>query len=141
MRLWDRWAPAILLVGALSWLGKMVVIVVTDGRVDSTGAAAVFFIGGILFMAVGATGVGLWLTRGRAIWVQVASMLLSVIGFFVSFVILDSIAKPTVGKLGPDYMSDEAGILVTAIVWLLAAAALMRTGPAPSLWGDTPHDA
>lgn len=141
MRLWDRWAPAILLVGALSWLAKMVVIVVTDGRVDSTGAAAVFFIGGILFMAAGATGVGLSLTRGRAIWAQAASMMLSVLGFFVSFVVLDSIAKPTVGKLGPDYMGDEAGILVTAIVWLLAAGALMRTRPAPSLAGGTLNDA
>ena len=130
MSAWERWAPVVLLVGATSWLAKMGVIVATDGRVDSTGAAAVFFIGGILLMAVGATAVGLWLSRGRAVWIRSVSILISFLAFFVSFVILDGIAKPTLGEVGPSYMSDEAGILVTAIVWLFIAAALLRTRPA-----------
>jgi uncharacterized membrane protein len=53
-------------------------------------------------------------------------MALSVVGFFVSFVILDSLAKPTLGEVGPSYMIDEAGILVTALFWLLVAGALVR---------------
>lgn len=127
MRSWERWAPVVLLVGAVAWLAKMGVIVATDGRVDSTGAAAVFFIGGILLMATGATAVGLRLTRGRAGWVRSLAIVLSLLAFFVSFVVLDSIAKPTLGELGPSYMSDEAGILVTAIFWFLIAGALLRT--------------
>jgi hypothetical protein len=116
--------------------GHCVSTVARGGRVDSTGAAAVFFIGGILRMAVGATAVGLWLSRGRAVWIRSVSIVISFLAFFVSFVILDGIAKPTLGEVGPIYMSDEAGILVTAIVWLVIAAALLRMRPAASS-GDT----
>lgn len=126
MRSWERWAPVVLLVGAVAWFAKMAVIVATDGRVDSTGAAAVFFIGGILLMATGATAVGLRLTRGRAGWVRSIAIVISLLAFFVSFVVLDSVAKPTLGQLGPRYMSDEAGILVTAIFWFLVAGALLH---------------
>ena len=140
MSVWERWAPVVLLAGAISWLAKMVVIFATDGRVDSTGAAAVFFIGGIPLMAIGATAVGLWLSRGRALWIRSVSIVISFLAFFVSFVILDSIAKPTLGEVGPSYMTDEAGILVTAIFWLLVAAALLRTRP-PASSGDTSFQA
>jgi hypothetical protein len=46
---------------------------------------------------------------------------------FASYVVLDAIAKPTLGQVGPAYMNDEAGILVTAIFWLVVAAILIRT--------------
>ena len=132
MGFWDHWAPVVLLTGAIFWLAKMSVIVATDGRVDSTGAAAVFYLGGVLLMAVGATAVGLWLTRGRATWLRVVAMAVSFVGFFVSFLVLVVIAKSAFGVAGPRYMSDEIGILVTAIFWLLAGAVLVRARPAPA---------
>ena len=130
MGFWEHWAPVVLLTGAIFWLAKMSVIVATDGRVDSTGAAAVFYLGGVLLMAVGATAVGLWLTRGRATWLRVVAMAVSFVGFFVSFLVLEGIAKSAFGDAGPSYMSDEVGILVTAIFWLLAGALLVRARPA-----------
>jgi hypothetical protein len=130
MGFWEHWAPVVLLTGAIFWLAKMSVIVATDGRVDSTGAAAVFYLGGVLLMAVGATAVGLWLTRGRATWLRVFAMVISFVGFFVSFVVLEGVAKSAFGDAGPSYMSDEVGILVTAIFWLLAGALLVRARPA-----------
>ena len=132
MGFWEHWAPVVLLTGAIFWLAKMSVIVATDGRVDSTGAAAVFYLGGVLLMAVGATAVGLWLTRGRATWLRIVAMAVSFVGFFVSFLVLEGIAKSAFGDAGPSYMSDEVGILVTAIFWLLAGAVLVRAGPAPA---------
>ena len=132
MGFWEHWAPVVLLTGAIFWLAKMSVIVATDGRVDSTGAAAVFYLGGVLLMAVGATAVGLWLTRGRATWLRVVAMAVSFVGFFVSFLVLEGIAKSAFGDAGPSYMSDEIGILVTAIFWLLAGVVLVRARPAPA---------
>ena len=132
MGFWEHWAPVVLLTGAIFWLAKMSVIVATDGRVDSTGAAAVFYLGGVLLMAVGATAVGLWLTRGRAPWLRVVAMAVSFVGFFVSFLVLEGIAKSAFGDAGPSYMSDEIGILVTAIFWLLAGAVLVRARPSPA---------
>ena len=132
MGFWEHWAPVVLLTGAIFWLAKMSVIVATDGRVDSTGAAAVFYLGGVLLMAVGATAVGLWLTRGRATWLRIVAMAVSFVGFFVSFLVLEGIAKSAFGDAGPSYMSDEVGILVTAIFWLLAGAVLVRARPAPA---------
>ena len=132
MGFWEHWAPVVLLTGAIFWLAKMSVIVATDGRVDSTGAAAVFYLGGVLLMAVGATAIGLWLTRGRATWLRVVAMAVSFVGFFVSFLVLEGIAKSAFGDAGPSYMSDEIGILVTAIFWLLAGAVLVRARPAPA---------
>ena len=131
MGFWERWAPVALLTGAVFWLAKMSVIVATDGRVDSTGAAAVFYIGGVLLMAIGATAVGLWLTRGRPTWLRVVAMVISFVGFFVSFLVLEGIAKSAFGDAGPTYLSDEIWILVTAIFWLVAGALLVRARPAP----------
>jgi hypothetical protein len=131
MGFWERWAPVALLTGAVFWLAKMSVIVATDGRVDSTGAAAVFYIGGVLLMAIGATAVGLRLTPGRPTWLRVVAMVISFVGFFVSFLVLEGIAKSAFGDAGPTYLSDEIGILVTAIFWLVAGALLVRARPAP----------
>ena len=132
MGFWERWAPVALLTGAVFWLAKMSVIVATDGRVDSTGAAAVFYLGGVLLMAVGATAVGLWLTRGRATWLRVVAMAVSFVGFFVSFLVLEGIAESAVGDAGPSYLSDEIGILVTAIFWLLFSVCIVLPFPAPT---------
>ena len=130
-----------MLLGAISWLAKMAVIVATDGRIDSTGVAAVFFIGGVVFMVVGATVVGLWLTTGLALWVRSVLVVLSFLSFFISFVVLDGIAKATLGGVGPDYMRDEAGILVTALVWLLIAVVFILWRPDGSSDPDRPQAA
>ena len=57
--------------------------------------------------------------------------MISFVGFFVSFLVLEGIAKSAFGDAGPSYLSDEIGILVTAIFWLVAGALLVRARPAP----------
>lgn len=119
-------------LGGLSWLAKIAVIVATDGRVDSDGAAAVFFILGAALMAIGATAIGVLLAERWSNVVLAATVALSPIVFVISFVVLDSIAKPLVGDRGPAYFDDEAGILVTGLVWLAIGIALRKVVPGPS---------
>ncbi len=129
MTVWERWASVVLLLGAASWLAKMAVIFSTDGRVIDTGAASVFYLAGVALMALGVTAVGLHFTRPAATWIRIVAMLASVIGFFVSYFVIDAVARPTLGQVGPDYMPDEAGILLTAIFWLIVAVVLIRARP------------
>jgi len=119
-------------LGGLSWLAKIAVIVATDGRVDSDGAAAVFFILGAALMAVGATAIGVLLVGCRSKVALAVAVALSPILFFVSFVILDSIAKPLATDRGAAYWADEAGILVTALAWLAIGITLLGTAHRPS---------
>jgi hypothetical protein len=53
---------------------------------------------------------------------------------FGSFTVLDGIAEAAVGSSGPAWLAGEAGILATAVVWLVASgssiAASSKTVPA-----------
>lgn len=116
-------------LGGLGWLAKIAVIVATDGRVDSEGAAAVFFVLGAALMALGSTAIGVLVARRRARWVLALAVVASPILFVVSFAVLDGITKPLVSDRGPAYWEDEAGILVTGLAWLVIGIALVKLVP------------
>lgn len=119
--------PALLAAaGGAAWLAKMTVILATDGRVDSEGAAAVFFVLGAVLLAAGASVVTLRLARGRGRAAVTVAILASPLLFFASFMVLESIAKAVVGDAGPAWLSDEAGILLTGLVWLATGAIALR---------------
>jgi hypothetical protein len=98
--------------------------------VDSDGAAAVFFILGAALMAIGATAIGVLLAGRRSR--GVLAVALSPLLFLVSFVILDSIAKPLATDRGAAYWKDEAGILVTGLVWLAIGNVILKVVHRPS---------
>lgn len=128
---WILIGTALVLGGAAAWFAKLSVIVATDGRVESTGAAAVFFVLGAALLMLGAAALGLWLARERHIVVRVAAVLAGPVVFFVSMNFIDTGAKAVLGNLGPDYAKDEWGILLTAILWLaVGLAAIPRLRPA-----------
>ncbi|HEU0245683.1 MAG TPA: hypothetical protein VFR38_01210 [Gaiellaceae bacterium] len=125
-------ATLALIAGASAWLVKLVVIVITDGADSGAGdaAAAVFFLPGFLLLLIGSSAVGLWLTRGRGPVVRIVAGLLAPVAFLASMNLLDPIGEALVGDLGPDYAREEAGILLTALLWL-ALSILVAAGSRP----------
>lgn len=114
-------------LGGLSWLAKVAVIIATDGEVTDEGAAAFFYLLGVALMVIGSTAVGAMLAGRRMQLMLVMAIALSPIIFFISYAILDGIAKPMVGDRGPAYAEDEAGILMTGLAWLILGVGLFRT--------------
>jgi hypothetical protein len=129
---WMRIATLALIAGASSWLVKLVVIVTTDGADSGAGdaAAAVFFLLGFVLLLSGSSAVGLWLMRGRGPVVRIAAALLAPVTFLVSWNLLDPVGEAMVGDRGPDYTSEESGILLNALLWL-ALGLLVAAGSRP----------
>jgi len=117
---------ALAAAGGAAWLAKLAVVAATDGATSDTGAAAIFYLLGVALLAIGSTAVGLWLAAGRHRAVRVLAVVLSPVLFFVSFMLLDSIAKLLVGDAGPAWLEDEAGIGLTAMFWLLTGLLLAK---------------
>jgi len=134
---WMKIATLALIAGASSWLVKLVVIVITDGADSGAGeaAVAVFFLLGFVLLLSGSSAVGLWLTRGRGPVVRIAAALLAPVTFLVSWNLLDPVGEALVGDLGPNYVREESGILLNALLWLalgilVAAGSRSRRLPA-----------
>jgi hypothetical protein len=132
IRLWIAVAGVALVLGGAAWLSKLAVIVATDGRVAYTGAAGAFFDLGLLLMLAGSTGVGLRLTTNAETGLRIVGAVLSPVAFFLAFGILQGVvvglydlARWAVGSLGPDYVREEAVIVVMAVASLAAGAMLL----------------
>ena len=132
----SRWliatAGLALVVGAMAWLTKMGVIIATDGRVTHTGAAGSSFTIGLWLLSVGAAGLGLRLTMS----VDLVSRVILTVGFPCVFVLsffvfsaigyaIVAVARVIVGDALPRYMLEEAGILISAVVWMVIGAVLL----------------
>jgi hypothetical protein len=133
---WWRWwiaiAGTLLVVGGIAWILKLWVIVATDGRVVATGAAGAFFDLGLYSLLVGSTGLGVRLAisqepamRGVA---AVASPVAFILLFFafsgVGYAIL-AIVGAVAGVALPSYLLEEAGIFLSAVVWLVIGLVLL----------------
>jgi hypothetical protein len=135
----DRWmkiATLALIAGASAWLAKLVVIVMTDGADNGVGdaATAVFFLLGFVLLLGGSSAVGLWLTRGRGPGVRIVAALLALVTFLVSWQLLIPVGEALVGDRGPNYVRDESGILLNALLWL-ALGILVAVGSRPHRFG------
>jgi hypothetical protein len=119
--------------GGAAWLAKLAVIVATDGATTDTGAAAAFYLMGIVLLAIGSAAVGSRLAARRHLALKIVALATSPALFFLSYALLDGIAKTLVGDAGPAWLEDEAGITLTAAVWLvtgvLLASRKMRVRP------------
>ena len=113
-------------LGGLSWLAKVAIIIATEGKVNDEGAAALFYILGVALMSVGSTAGGVRLANRRSSLLLIGAVVLSPVVFFVSSSVLDGIAQPLLENRGPAYWEDEAGIVVTALIWLLLGITLLR---------------
>ena len=132
----SRWliatAGLVLVVGAMAWLAKIGVIIATDGRVTHTGAAGSSFTIGLWLLAVGAAGLGLRLARNLDLALRVMFTVGFPFVFVFSFFVFSAIgyvivagARLIVGDALPRYMLGEAGILISAVVWMVIGAVLL----------------
>jgi hypothetical protein len=125
VRRWSMIAACLSLAGGVAWLAKFAVIVATDGRVATTGAAAWFMRLGLVCLFAGGTGVPLWLARrGRGL-LRAAAVLLSPVLVAGSLVAVGTLATRAVGTRGPAYLHEEIGIAAAALVWLAIGAGLL----------------
>lgn len=132
VRTWIAIAGTALVFGGVAWLAKLAVVVATDGRVTATGAAGTFFTLGLVLILIGSTGTGLWLKMNGEATSRIAGIVMSPVVLVVSFMILQGIvmglltvAQAVVGGLGPDYVREEAIILLTAVASLVVGATLL----------------
>ena len=134
--LWKWWtviAGTALIVGGVAWILKLWVIVVTDGRVVATGAAGAFFEIGFYSLLVGSMGLGLRLTKNEQNPVpRIAAAVGSPFAFILSFFAFDlvgyellNVGRAVLGVAVPSYLLGEAGIFISAVVWLAIGLALL----------------
>lgn len=121
-------AALVLAAGGFAWLAKMAVITVTDGAVSGAGSAAasVFYVLGVALMAAGLAAVAVALTAGRHAALRVVAGVVGFLSFFVTYVVLESIAQAIAGDAGPSWMEDEVGILATGTALMTAGLLIAR---------------
>jgi hypothetical protein len=111
--------------GGLTWLAKFASILASGGQETVSGAPALLYDVGLLLLVGGAVGIALHLTRRNALFARIAASLLALPAFFATFLLLDFLVQPGIPDGWRDYVRDEAGILVTAAVWLVIGLALV----------------
>ncbi len=111
---------------------KLWVIVSTDGRVVATGAAGAFFDLGFYSLLVGSTGLGVRLTRNQEPALRGVAAVGSPVVFILSFALFSGIGYAILAVGGafagispPSYLLEEAGIFISAVVWLAIGLALL----------------
>ena len=124
---WPLYASALLLAGGVSWLVKIAVIVATDGRVITAGAAALLMSGGVVLLPLGAAGIGAWLARRTHVILRAVAALGAVAALAACTAALGWGATALVRGHGPGYAEQEVGVLAAGLVWSgVGAAALAR---------------
>jgi len=132
VRVWISVAGTALVLGGAAWLAKLAVVVATDGRVTATVAAGAYFTLGLVLILIGSTGAGLRLTMNGETVSQLLGIVLSPVMFVASFMLLQGIVWGLLGVVetvasgvGPDYVREEAIILLTAVASLVVGAMLL----------------
>ena len=111
-----RTASAAAALGGAAWVTKVAVLAATDGG-DSI-VVGFLYLSGVLLMLLGSTWVGVRVAGDRPRALVIALAALSPLLVFVSYALIDPVAKAAVGS---GWFEDEAGILVTGLVWLAAS--------------------
>jgi len=128
-----RTASAVAALGGAAWVTKVAVLAATDG--DDSVVIDILYICGAVGITLGASWVGVRLAGRRPLpLVVVLGALCPLLAFLVYDGVLDPLAKAALGDTGPAWFEDEAGILLTGLVWLAFSlpAWLSTTKPAPS---------
>ena len=128
LQTWARWGVWVFAAGGALWVLKVLFIALNDamGRDIDSLPVPIFYLGAILLMTLGATGVGLALARNAPLWVQLLAAVGGVLGLFLLYTVLDAILEAVFGDAGPSWLRDELGIVATGIVVLIAGVLLAR---------------
>lgn len=108
----------LLAIGGVAWLVKVGLIAANGGANTNEGIVAVFFFLGLFGLLVGSSSLGLWLARARTVLVRVLAVIAAIATFWISFSFIDGAMQSLVSSAGPQWVHDEMGIVVTAIIWL-----------------------
>jgi hypothetical protein len=111
--------------GSVAWLGKMAVIVATDGRVMTTGAAWLMRAGLLAWVLAGAAA-ALRLAYRHGVAARVAAVLVSPVAVAAALVPIGMLSAAAVGTRGPFYLRDEFGLVVVGALGLAAGSATLR---------------
>lgn len=128
LRAWMRWGLWLFAAGGALWVLKVVVITLNDltGRDTDAMPVPVLYLSAVFAMAIGATAVGIALLRRYAWWAQVVGAVAAFFAIFLLYAVLDGILKPAFDGVGPSWLHEELGILVTGAIALVVGVLLAR---------------
>jgi hypothetical protein len=134
---WTRWGVWIFAVGGALWVLKVVFITLNDvmGRETDALPVPILYLSAILLMVVGATAVGIAVLRRFPWWAQLIGAIAAVVALWALYTVLDGILKPTFEGVGPSWLHEELGILVTGAICVVVGVVLARRiaeRPAPA---------
>ena len=124
-----RWGVWVFAAGGALWVLKVVFIALydlIDRDVDAM-PVPVLYLSAVIAMAVGATAVGIALLRRFSWWVQLLGAVAAVVALFVLYTVLDEVLKSAFEGVGPSWLYEELGILVTGAICLAVGVLLGRT--------------
>ncbi len=115
-------------VGGALWVLKVVFITMNDatGRATDALPVPIFYLSGILLILIGATAVGIAVLRRFPWSAQLLGAVAAVVALWALYTVLDALLKPTFKGVGPSWLHEELGILVTGTICLVAGVLLAR---------------
>ena len=123
-----RTSAAVLAAGGLCWVIKFVVIAATDGA--TSGApdtiTSILYITAVSLMALGLAAVMVTALEGRHPVLRALGGVGGVVLWAISYMVIDGIGQGVVGKSGPEWLSDEIGIVLTGAVLMTVGLMLAR---------------
>jgi hypothetical protein len=124
---WTQTASIVLMGGSLAWAIKLGVIILTNGRIIDSGAAALLMKVGLLCFIVGSTAIGSRLSRNRALLLRAIAIILSPVVVFGSFILFGLITSPLFENSSVWYAQQEAGIALATLIYLPVGYLLYRS--------------
>lgn len=124
-----RWGVWVFAAGGALWVLKVVVITLNDlmDRDVDAMPVPVLYLSAVLLMVVGATAVGIALLR-RFHWsIQLLGAVAAVVALFLLYTVLDEVFKSAFDGVGPSWLHEELGILVTGAICFVGGVLLART--------------
>jgi hypothetical protein len=127
-----RLSAAVLAAGGLCWVVKFVVIAATDGAVSGMPdtAASILYISAVFLMAFGMASLAVAVLSGRHVAVRVLGAGGGLVAWWLSYMVIEGIAKAIVGDTDPAWLGEEIGIVATGAVLMTVGLLLARPSDA-----------
>lgn len=123
-----RPSAAVLAAGGLCWVAKFVVIAATDGALSGMPATitSVLYITAVSLMVLGMVGLGVAFTAGRHLVLRVLAGVGGLVGWVLSYIVIEMIAQGIVGDTNPAWLGEEIGIVATGAVLMTVGLLVAR---------------
>lgn len=123
-----RLSAAALAAGGFCWVVKFVVIAATDGAVSGMPdtVTSVLYISAVALMAIGLASLGVALLSGRHIALRVVGAFGGLVAWWLSYMVIEGIAKGIVGDTDPAWLGEEIGIVATGAILMTVGLLLAR---------------